>query len=132
MASQPEYSRGQSRVAEPTPARAPSTPFRAACRAARVRVGTGTPPALRYVAFLGWRALMFQVYAAHKALVLWRECRPRALCVLCMRRAEAGAAVANAEREHVTWLEVHASDNNQRPWHGIQLLGAPAGMAIWN
>ncbi|PNW73248.1 hypothetical protein CHLRE_14g624850v5 [Chlamydomonas reinhardtii] len=32
----------------------------------------GTPPALRYVAFLGWRALMFQVYAAHKALVLWQ------------------------------------------------------------
>ncbi len=31
------------------------------------------PPAVRYVFFLGWRAVMFQVYEAHKALVLWRE-----------------------------------------------------------
>lgn len=30
------------------------------------------PPAVRYVFFLGWRAVMFQVYAAHKAMVLWQ------------------------------------------------------------
>jgi hypothetical protein len=34
----------------------------------------GTPPALRYLFFLAWRAVLLRVYEAHKALVLWREC----------------------------------------------------------
>lgn len=32
------------------------------------------PPALRFLIYLGWRAVMSQAYQAHKALVLWREC----------------------------------------------------------
>lgn len=31
------------------------------------------PPALRFLFYLGWRALMMRAYEAHKALVLWRE-----------------------------------------------------------
>ncbi|KAG2492286.1 hypothetical protein HYH03_009526 [Edaphochlamys debaryana] len=30
------------------------------------------PPAVRYVVYLGWRAVMTRVYEAHKALVLWQ------------------------------------------------------------
>ncbi|KXZ49105.1 hypothetical protein GPECTOR_23g36 [Gonium pectorale] len=30
------------------------------------------PPAIRYVWFLTWRAFMYKVYEAHKALVLWQ------------------------------------------------------------
>jgi hypothetical protein len=33
----------------------------------------GMPPALRYLFFLAWRAVLLRVYEAHKALVLWRE-----------------------------------------------------------
>jgi hypothetical protein len=33
----------------------------------------GTPPALRYLLFLAWRAVLSRLYEAHKALVLWRE-----------------------------------------------------------
>eukprot|EP00882_Tetradesmus_deserticola_P022890 GHRQ01024880.1.p2 GENE.GHRQ01024880.1~~GHRQ01024880.1.p2 ORF type:complete len:116 (-),score=19.23 GHRQ01024880.1:346-693(-) len=33
----------------------------------------GTPPALRYLLFLAWRAVLLRLYEAHKALVLWRE-----------------------------------------------------------
>lgn len=34
----------------------------------------GTPPALRYLVYLAWRAAMHRVYEAHKTLVLWRKC----------------------------------------------------------
>jgi hypothetical protein len=33
----------------------------------------GVPPALRYLWYLGWRALRQRLYEAHKAVVLWRE-----------------------------------------------------------
>lgn len=33
----------------------------------------GIPPALRYIFYLAWRAIMQQVYQTHKAVVLWRE-----------------------------------------------------------
>ncbi|KAF6255496.1 hypothetical protein COO60DRAFT_1285797 [Scenedesmus sp. NREL 46B-D3] len=32
----------------------------------------GTPPALRYLLFLAWRAVLSRLYQAHKALVLWQ------------------------------------------------------------
>jgi len=33
----------------------------------------GIPPAVRYLWYLAWRAVMMQLYQAHKTLVLWRE-----------------------------------------------------------
>lgn len=32
------------------------------------------PASIRYLIFLGWRAVMMRAYEAHKSLVLWREC----------------------------------------------------------
>jgi len=33
----------------------------------------GTPPAVRYIWHLLWRAMMMRLYETHKTLVLWRK-----------------------------------------------------------
>lgn len=47
------------------------------------------PPALRFLWFIATRAVMFKVYEAHKALILWREWYNRqALLPACPQQLE--------------------------------------------
>jgi len=56
------------------------------------------PPALRFLVYLGWRAVMTKAYEAHKAIVLWQCKLDVALATRAQQAAASSSGSSGAEQ----------------------------------